>query len=171
MSYSHLWSTIPIGERNAVSYDELCEMWGVKTRIARMILHKLSAEDNGDDYILIRSCRNKGFYRTNDESLITAYRKECLNKGRNTFAPLKKIDRVLNANTEQYSFTNNLRVVREHNGLSQSDVCRMISGVDESLLSQMENGVVLPSPMLLFSLSRLYCVETDELISMEFYRT
>lgn len=169
MNLESLWDTIPVGKENAVSYDELCELWGVNARRARGILHQLSMYDNGDDYVLIRSSRVNGFYRTNNQTQITLYRQECLSRGRNTFAPLKKIDRVLNANNEQYSFVNNLRVVREGKGMTQECVCRMISGIDESLLSKMENGVVIPSPYLTQHLARLYGVQAHELISTDLH--
>lgn len=169
MDYDLLWDSIPIGEENAVDYKTLCAMWGVHERTARMILHRLSAEDNGDDFVLIRSSRKRGFYRTNDSEQINTYRRECLNRGRNTFAPLKKIDRVINANTEQFSFSNNLRVIRESKDMTQEDVCRMISGIDESLLSKMENGVVIPSPYLTRHLARLYGVQPHELFSVDLF--
>lgn len=91
------WESIPIGKENAVTYDDLSEIWHLQERESRKILHKLSTYDNGDDYILIRSSRKGGgFYRTKNEEDIRAYRKECFNKGRSIFAPLRKIDRVLN---------------------------------------------------------------------------
>lgn len=89
------WQQIPIGKKNAVSYEELCVIWNVKERTVRQILHDLSRYDNGDSYILIRSGKSKGFYRTDDPEEIRQYRKECLNKGRSIFAPVKKCNRVL----------------------------------------------------------------------------
>lgn len=169
MNLEGYWNTIPVGKENAVSYDDLCKLWQVNARAARNMLHKLSTYDNGDDYVLIRSSRGSGFYRTDNKELITLYRRECLNRGRNTFAPLKKIDRVLNADTRQFSFINNLRVVREGKGMTQKYVCQMVSGIDESLLSKMENGVVLPTPLMLYLLARLYGVETHELVTTDLY--
>lgn len=167
MDYDLLWNSIPIGEENAVDYKTLCKMWNVHNRTVRTILHRLSAEDNGDDFVLIRSSRKRGFYRTNDKGQIIAYRQECLNRGRNTFAPLKKINRVINENVEQFSFTNNLRVIRESKGMTQEYVCHMIGGIDESLLSKMENGVVIPSPYLIRHLMRLYGVQAHELLDVD----
>lgn len=169
MDYDLLWNSIPIGEENAVDYKTLCTMWGVHERTARMILHRLSAEDNGDDFVLIRSSRKRGFYRTNNREQIDTYRRECLSRGRNTFAPLKKINRVINENTEQFDFINNLRVVREIKGMTQEEVCRAISGIDEPLLSKMENGVVIPSPYLTRHLARLYGVQPQELLDMDLF--
>lgn len=89
------WQQIPIGKINANDYKRLCEMWDCSERKARQILHELSRYDNGDNYILIRSGKSKGFYRTDELEEIEAYRKECLNKGRSIFAPVRKCNRVL----------------------------------------------------------------------------
>ena len=85
------WSEIPMGKENAISYDKLCTAWGISQRAVRSILHKLSIYDNGDDTVLIRSSKDGGgFYRSSDPAEIAAYRAECLRRGQNTFAPLKK---------------------------------------------------------------------------------
>ena len=108
------WSEIPVGKNNAASYPDLMLKWDRKERDVRAILHELSAFDNGDDYILIRSAKKGGgFYRTDNPDDIKAYREECLAKGRSTFAPVKKINRVLKNNAEQFSVINNLRVMRQ----------------------------------------------------------
>jgi hypothetical protein len=95
------WQQIPIGKENAISYEALCASWGMNQRMVRKTLHDLSAYDNGDSYILIRSSKSKGFYRTDDEAEIRMYRKECINKGRSIFAPVKKCDRVLSIDDAQ----------------------------------------------------------------------
>jgi hypothetical protein len=142
-------------------------------RKARAILHALSLYDNGDDYILIRSSSGKGFYKTDNETDITAYRRECLNKGRSVFAPVKKINRVLNANREQFTLANNLRVIRESKGLTQAAVCAELKkfdpAFDNSLLSKMENGVCLPTYSQLSKLAEIYGVEARELLDAELY--
>lgn len=169
---NNYWEDIPIGKENAVTYAKLCELWQCRERAARDILHKLSGFDNGDNFVLIRSSRCKGFYRTDDESEIKAYKKECLNKGRSIFAPVKKINRVLNTNGTQYSFENNLRVVRESVGLTQWQVCKQMKkynkGFDKSLLSKIENSVILPTPYQINILSQIYGVEPLKLIDVEF---
>lgn len=166
--YNAYWESIPIDEGNAVSYEELCAKWKVSERKARQILHDLSRMDNGDDYILIRSSGAKGFYRTNDHSKIEKYKRECLSKGRSNLAPVKKINRVLNAEDIQHSFINNLRVVRESKHMTQKEVCKAVGGINEALLSRMENGVILPTPDILNRLARLYNVESYDLIVAEF---
>lgn len=167
------WEDIPVGKENAVTYDDLWYIWNCSQRKARAILHELSLYDNGDNYILIRSSKGKGFYKTDDEAEIKAYKRECLNKGRSVFAPVKKINRVLNANTEQYSFTNNLRVVRESKGLKQCQVCDVMqqyeTAFDKSLLSKMENNIVLPTPYQVALLAQIYDVQPFELINTTLY--
>lgn len=167
------WDDIPVGKENAFTYDDLCYIWRCEPRKARAILHELSLYDNGDNYILIRSGKCKGFYKTDDETEIAAFKKECLNKGRSIFAPVKKINRVLNANTEQYSLTNNLRVIRESIGLKQCQVCvkmkRFDKAFDKSLLSKMENGVCLPTYYQLAKLAEIYGVKPFELLQADLY--
>ena len=89
------WQQIPIGKENAVTYTQLCAMWNMSERAVRQRLHDLSYFDNGDQYILIRSSHGKGFYRTDDTAEIERYKRECTNRARHTFAPLRKIRRVL----------------------------------------------------------------------------
>lgn len=166
------WNDIPVGKENAVTYAELCALWNCNTRRARAILHELSIYDNGDDYILIRSGGCKGFYKTDDENEIKAYKRECLNKGRSVFAPVTKINRVLSENTTQYSIINNLRVIREGKGLKQKDVCDRMRefdrAFDKSLLSKMENGVCLPTYYQLSKLASILDCEPSELIAAGF---
>lgn len=91
----HFWNDIPIGRENAITYPELCALWGCTERRVRYILHELSYWDNNDNFILIRSSRSKGFYKTDNVQEIERYRIECTNKAKRTFAPLRKIRRVL----------------------------------------------------------------------------
>lgn len=171
--YQKYWNDIPVGRANAVTYEVLCAAWGCDRRQARKILHDLSHYDNGDKYILIRSSGCKGFYKTDDETEILAYKRECLNKGRSVFAPVKKINRVLNANACQYNFANNLRFVRVSRGMKQIDVCRLMKkhdkAFDKSLLSKLENSVVLPTPYQIFLLAQIYGVEPIELLDVNLY--
>jgi len=95
INHALYWEQIPIGRENAIDYATLCGMWDCNERAARAIMHELSCYDNGDPYILIRSGKSKGFYRTDDPAEIEAYRRECLNKGRSIFAPVRKCNRLL----------------------------------------------------------------------------
>lgn len=172
-SFNPYWDDIPVGKENAITYEALCYIWECDPRKARQILHELSAYDNGDNYILIRSGGCKGFYKTDDEDEIKAYKRECLNKGRSVFAPVKKINRVLNANREQYSLENNLRVIRESKGLKQCQVCDVMKQYDKAfdkpLLSKMENGVCMPTFYQLTKLAQIYACTPSELISTDLY--
>lgn len=166
------WNAIPIEKKNAVSYAELCLEWGKSEREVRKILHDLSLYDNGDDYILIRSSANRnGFYRTDNRHEIEAYKQECLNKGRSIFAPVKKINRVLNADAEQMSIENNLRAYREKKRLTQYQVCMRLrcydTLVDKSLLSKFENGVCLPTPYQLSKLAVIYGCKASDLLNID----
>ena len=167
------WNDLPTSKRDAVSYSVLQMWWGTNDREVRRILHDLSRYDNGDDFVLIRSSKNRGFYKTDDKAEIDAYRKECLNRGKNVFAPLKKINRIMKANTEQFSFINNLRVIREDRRLKQATVCDYMRAFDESfdvpMLSKMENGVCLPTPFQLAKLCEIYGCQPAELVEMDFY--
>ena len=168
------WSEIPVGKENAATYPELILLWSRNARDVRQILHELSAFDNGDDYILIRSSKKGGgFYRTDNPDDIKAYRDECLAKGRSTFAPVKKINRVLKNNAEQIDIINNLRVMREVAGLKQTDVCDAMKQIDSAfdvpLLSKMENGVCLPTIFQCRKLAEIYGCETSDLVSYDVF--
>lgn len=171
-SHEAYWRSIPIGRENAISYDKLCEMWQVTDRLARRILQELGKYDNGDNYILIRSGSGKGFYRTDEAESICRYKKECLNKGRSLFAPIRKMNRVLKSKTDmQCSICNNLRDVRLSKHIKQTDVVEYVRKYDEhfdvSLLSKMENGWIIPLPRHLQLLAEFYGCEPFELVAMD----
>jgi hypothetical protein len=167
------WNDIPTDKKDAVTYDVLCLWWHMSERNVRIALHELSRLDNGDNYVLIRSSKNRGFYKTDNKEEIEAYKQECLNRGRNVFAPIKKINRILRANDTQYSFVNNLRVIRESRNLKQTSVCAYMKTFDEGfdvpMLSKMENGVCLPTPYQLARLAEFYGCEPSELVDADFF--
>ena len=169
------WNDIPTGKENALTYTQLMARWEKSERLVRMILHDLSRYDNGDNYILIRSCKNKGFYKTDYIDEIERYRKECKRKAINNFAPLQKINRVLYSDEEmtQYNFFNNLRLEREKVGLSRKSVCEYMrkyhATFDVPLLSRMENGRCFPTPLQVSQLAHLYGCLPSDLISYTDY--
>jgi hypothetical protein len=173
MTLETYWNDIPVGRLNAAPYAELCVIWGKDERTVRNILHDLSKYDNGDNYILIRSSKSKGFYKTDNAEEIAAYKKECLNKGKSVFAPVKKINRVLRVNGQQFSFENNLRVMREGLKMTQSAVCNAMAAIDPAfdkpMLSKMENGYCFPTPVQLVALSEIYSCAPQDLINTEIY--
>lgn len=167
------WSELPIGKDNSVTYEHLSDMWGKNPRSVRKILHDLSIYDNGDNMILIRSSHGAGFYKTDDRADIAAYRAECLSRGRRTFAPLRKIDRVLNPDSGQLSFANNLKAARLASGKTQYEVCDLMNKIDPCLdaimLSKMENGRCFPTPLQLAHLAAIYGCTTRELVNYDLY--
>jgi len=167
------WHDLPTSKNEAVSYEALQMWWNTNQRGVRLILHELSSFDNGDNYVLIRSGKSKGFYKTDDKAEIEAFKKECLNKGRSVFAPIKKINRILAADTQQLSLVNNMRVIRENLGLKQAFVCDHMKAYDEAfdvpMLSKMENGVCLPTPFQLAKLSEFYCCDPNDLVKAGLY--
>ena len=89
------YEDIPIGEENAITRAELARKWGVNDRMARHMIAQLRAEDNGDDYIIVAFSSGKGYFRTRDREQIKHFRNEMSKRARNTFAPLKKANRIL----------------------------------------------------------------------------
>ena len=91
--------------------------------------------------------------------------------GKNLFAPLRKIDKILKADDKQYSFVNNLRVVREDKGLTQIEVVRKMKKADlmfdVPLLSRMENDICYPTPNQLRKLCEIYGCQPEELIATD----
>lgn len=167
----YYWNTLPIGKENAVYYDTLCDLWGMNKRKVRQTLHDLSLYDSGDNFILIRSGSGKGFYRTDDIKTIQAYRKECISKAKSNFAPLKKINRVINDDDTQLSLHNNMRNARINKGLKQKEVVEELrkhdKGIDEALLSKFENSVCIPTPYQLCLFARIYDCNPSELINTD----
>ena len=100
MQYDH-WASLPIGRENAITYSDLMDLWGMSKRGVRYRLHQLSQQDNGDGLVLIRSSSHKGFYRTDNKAEIEAYKRETLNRARHTFAPIRKINRILEQDETQ----------------------------------------------------------------------
>ena len=169
------WATIPVGKAHAVSYGGLQAMWGMNEREVRKTLAALSDFDNGDNYILIRSSKGAGFYRTDDPEDIESYKRECRGRALSTLAPLKKINRVLraaNAESINCSVFNNLQLLRRERGLSQAELCMHMRKhgctIDMSLLSKIENGYVLPTPAQLSALAFIFNCEPCEVVAMGF---
>lgn len=170
-----MYESIPIGKRNAVTKERLAEMWGYKTeRHVREVIAKLRAMDNGDNYVILSSSHNKGFYRTDNVDEILAFKKETTNRARHTFRPLRKANRILkDMDSMQLEIVppNRLREAREATGLLQKDVIPIIKQHDPSfnkvIMSMIENNKALPTAQQLAVMSRLYNQSTADLIGME----
>lgn len=165
----YYYNSIPVGRENAVTYPTLCEKWGMSERQVRKKLHELSRFDSGDNFIIIRSGHGKGFYKTDDISEIKAYKKEIMAKAKSNFAPLGKINRILNSDTEalQTSIFNNLKVVRCQQGRFQSEVVEYMRRFDKSfdtpMLSKYENGFCQPTYYQLMKLADFYHTTPEDL--------
>lgn len=171
------WRDIPCDKAHALTYKDLEIMWGVTERQVRNIMERLSCVDNGDNYILIRSSKGGGFYLTDDPDVIAGYKRECYGRAMSVLKPLRKINRVLrteNAASLNYSFTNNIRLMRLERGYTQQQVCvymhELGRGIDESTLSKMENGYILPTPAHLSAMAVIFNCEPFELVDMQEYQ-
>ena len=171
------WEQIPYGKENAVSYDTLCANWNTNKRSVRLILNELSRLDDGSDLILIRSSKNNGFYKSDNQDEIKKFKQECLNRGRSCFAPIKKINRVLkdydNA-TFKISIVNNLAEIRLARGYTMRktlDKAKSLNidlkSLDMPLLSKFERGVCIPTDEQVKILARVYGVEPQSLFALE----
>ena len=143
----------------------------------RKILEHLSCFDNGDNYILIRSSRSSGFYRTDDPDDIAAFKQECYGRAMKVLAPIKKINRVLrgaDCTSINCSLTNNIKMMRLERGMTQSQLCACVQplgiNLDESTLSKFENGYVLPTPAQLSALAFIFSCDAFELLDMQEYQ-
>ena len=101
MELSEYWESIPIGRKNKAGYNDLMDIWGMSKRKVRYVLHELSKQDNGDGFVLIRSTADGGFWRTDDLEEIERYKSETVSRAVNTFAPLRKINRILSQDHDQ----------------------------------------------------------------------
>ena len=91
-----LYRDIPIGRDNAITKEELMELWGVSTeRHVRLIIAELRAQDNGDGYAIISLSTVKGFWRSDDPMELQTFKRELMSRAQHTFRPLKKVNRIL----------------------------------------------------------------------------
>ena len=95
MALLDYYSEIPIGKENAVSKYRLAANWHVSERTVRRIIQELRAADFGDEYIIVSSSHGRGYYKTDNLEEIEQFKREVTNRARNTFLPLKKVNRIL----------------------------------------------------------------------------
>lgn len=86
---------LPIGAWNAISRQELSNLWGLSDRSARLVIAELRKMDFGDNYIIVSYSDGKGYYRTADIAEIEAFAAEMRSRALNIFAPLKKANRII----------------------------------------------------------------------------
>ena len=96
---------------------------------------------------------------------IKAFKKEVTNRGRHTFIPLRKVNRILN---QQY--TNNLQEIRKAKGITNTQAVEFVRQADpyfdKALLSKIENGRCGPTNLQLMKLAELYETTPEELVGL-----
>jgi hypothetical protein len=90
-----LYGMIPIGAWNAISRQELSNLWGLSDRSARLVIAELRKMDFGDNFIIVSYSDGKGYYKTSDIAEIEAFAAEMRSRALNIFAPLKKANRII----------------------------------------------------------------------------
>ena len=97
------WQSIPIGQKNAATYEMLMSLWGIKDRReVRRILQMLSDEYEAfDGYALVRSGRFHGFFRTNDKKILEPFYREIERKAHSLDVQKRKVQNVLNRSEGQ----------------------------------------------------------------------
>lgn len=93
------YTQIPVGRNHAVTKEYLVDLWGLNEREVRRTISEMRAQDFGDDYVIVSLSSGKGYYRTNDLKEIEKFKREVLNRGKHTFLPLKKVNRILSEKT------------------------------------------------------------------------
>lgn len=151
------YNDIPIGKQNAATKEFLTAKWGVTERAVRKIIQELRLADFGDDYIIISLSTGKGYYKSNDLEEIKAFKKEVTNRGRHTFLPLMKVNRILAA---EVTPVNRFQEMRKAKGISNKQAVDYVRkhdpNFDKSTLSKIENGRCGATNLQLALLAELY---------------
>ncbi len=174
MTAEEMYNSIPVGSENSISREDLKTLWGMKSeRGVRIAISELRQFDNGDNYVIVSFSNGKGYYKTDDPSEIANFKREIISRAKNTFAPLKKANRILLNYENQLEFIppNNLKAAREEVGLQAKDVVEAIKQkdptFDKSTMSRIENNKCLPTALQISIMSSLYGKSTGELVGME----
>ena len=156
------YNDIPTGKKNAITKDALIRKWGMTERAVRNTIREMRLQDFGDDYIIVSRSNGKGYYKTNNLKEIEEYKKEVLNRGRHTFAPLAKVNRILAGGQ-----VSTLKQIRKAKGLRNVEVIAALKqtdpSFDKSILSRYENGKSIPTNEQLKILAELYEISVEEL--------
>ena len=169
MTKEEYYNSIPIGKENAISRAALAKMWNMSQDSVRHMIAILRAEDNGDDYIIYSSSNpsRSGYYRTDDPIDRRNFMRETKCRAINTFRPLKKAQRIENGDSNQFSLCCNLKQYRTARGINNTDFCEALSAagvqMNPPLLSRIENGYVLPTPMAARLMAELIGCDVAEL--------
>lgn len=161
------YNDIPAGKDNAISRAELMRRWEMSERMVRKTIQELRAADFGDDYVIISSSSGKGYYKSDSVEEIEAFKKEVTNRGRHTFLPLRKVNRILSG---KVSLVNNLQEIRKAKGITNKEAVEYVRRVDKNfnkvILSQIENGKCGPTNQQLAMLAELYESTPEELAGL-----
>lgn len=164
------YETIPIGKNNPILRNQLCILWNMCDRQVRNKVAKLRSQDNGDDFVIVSTSDNAGYYRSDDRLDINKFKQQTLKRGKKTFLPLKKVNRILGTHENQSSISNALRIARIESNLKGSEVIQELRKLDKrfdkSLLSKLENGLCLPTSSQAEALSKLYNKPISDLIGI-----
>lgn len=162
------YESIPIGKENAISREALCALWGKNARSVRRTIEKLRRHDNGDDFVIVSTAHQAGYFRSNDREDIVAFKAEVTRRGKHTFRPLHKVNRILGVHENQLSTTNQLKMARIEANMKAVEVVTELKRLDDrfdaSLLSKIENGLCMPTPDQMKVISRLYNRPLDDFI-------
>lgn len=168
-----MYNDIPIGKRNAISRQALTQLWGISDRAARQKISEMRRQDNGDNYAIISTSNGRGYYKTDNIKDILAFKKETTARGKQTFNALRKINRILQTNTNQMELVsiNKLKEARLAVGMQAKDVVAAVQAYDplfdKSMMSRIENNRCLPTSLQLSIMAELYGKEPAELTGME----
>ena len=169
------YESIPLGKENAISKFALAQLWNTSVREARRKVMLLRMEDNGDDFVIVSTSKSAGYYRSDNRDDIRSFKEEMSNRAKHTFRPIRKASRILGVDEQQYSFTNNLKMCRLEARLWGDTVVlelrKLDPRFDKSILSRIENGLCMPTPIQLQVLSRLYHKSIEELVGVTIIST
>lgn len=164
------YESIPIGKSNPILRTQLCVLWNMSDRQVREKIAHLRSNDNGDDFVIVSTSNNAGYYRSDDRKDIDAFKQQTLKRGKKTFLPLKKVNRILGTHENQSSINNVLKMARIEAQLSTDEVvkelCKVDVRFDKSLLSRIENGLCLPTLKQIAVLTTLYNQPINDLIGI-----
>lgn len=161
------YNDIPVGKQNAVTKEVLTVKWGMTERGVRHKIQELRLADFGDDYIIISLSSGKGYYKSNDLEEIRAFKKEVTNRGRHTFLPLMKVNRILAA---EVTPVNRFQELRKAKGISNMQAVNYVRkhdpNFDKSTLSKIENGRCGATNLQLALLAELYDTTPENLTGL-----
>lgn len=161
------YNDIPVGKGNAITREDLSIKWKICDRGVRKIISELRAQDFGDDYIIVSTSSGKGYYKTDNIEDILNFKREIMNRGRHTFKPLRKVNRVLSGKVEP---VNQFKACRNQKGITNRQAVEYVQRYDPAFdrytLSKIENGKCGATNQQLALLAELYETTPEELAGL-----